>query len=124
MKVLLLARYGQQGASSRLRFLQYLPALAASGVECGVSSLFEDALLLKKYRLNGYVPRDLLIAYLRRLYALIGRHQFDLAWIEKEALPWFPVWFERLLLHSTPYVLDFDDAIFHNYELHRSAWVR
>jgi glycosyltransferase involved in cell wall biosynthesis len=89
-----------------------------------VSPLFDDALLLKKYRVGGYVPRDVLIAYLRRIHALIERHQFELLWIEKEALPWFPAWLERLLLHGKPYVLDFDDAIFHNYDLHRSAWVR
>src|SRR5450759_4517478 len=54
----------------------------------------------------------------------MGVHQFDLVWIEKEALPWFPAWFEKWLLRRVPYVLDFDDAIFHDYDLHRPAWVR
>lgn len=50
--------------------------------------------------------------------------KFDLVWIEKEALPWFPVWIENLLLQDAPYVLDFDDAIFHNYDRHPSSLVR
>lgn len=124
MKVLLLARYGSQGASSRMRFFQFLPMLATSGVECVVSPLFDDALLLRKYRHGGYSLMDLLSTYWLRVRALMGVDQFDLVWIEKEALPWLPAWFERWLLRLVPYVLDYDDAIFHNYDLHPSAWVR
>jgi glycosyltransferase involved in cell wall biosynthesis len=50
--------------------------------------------------------------------------RFDMAWIQKEALPWFPAWLERWMLHKRPYVLDYDDATFHNYDQHPSAWVR
>lgn len=124
MKILLLARYGVQGASSRLRLFIYLQVLAASGVECGVSSLIDDVLLLGKYKQGRFSFWDLLIAYWRRIKILTGRKQFDLVWIEKEALPWFPVSLERFLLRGTPYVLDFDDAVFHNYDLHYSSWVR
>jgi glycosyltransferase involved in cell wall biosynthesis len=46
-------------------------------------------------------------------------------WIEKELFPFLPVWAE-LFTHRTgvPYVVDYDDAIFHNYDLHRSGFVR
>jgi glycosyltransferase involved in cell wall biosynthesis len=124
MRVLVLARYGQQGASSRVRSFQYLSTLAASGIKCEVSPLVDDLILLKKYRLGGYLPLDVLFAYARRIVAMFERGRFDLVWIEKESLPWFPVWLERLFLHGRPYVLDLDDAIFHNYDLHRVAAVR
>lgn len=124
MKILFLTRYGQQGASSRMRLFQYLPCFESAGIKTVVSPLFNDAMLLRKYRHGGYGLLDLLSAYWRCIRALMQRHQFDLLWIEKEALPWFPAWFERWLLRRAPYVLDFDDAIFHNYDLHRSAWVR
>jgi len=52
------------------------------------------------------------------------RKQFDLLWIEKEALPWWPLWIEQAMLSSTPYVLDFDDAVFHHYDQHRFSLVR
>ena len=48
----------------------------------------------------------------------------DLRWIEKELWPWVPATLERALLGRVPYALDFDDAIFHNYDLHRLAPVR
>ena len=35
-----------------------------------------------------------------------------------------PAWIERWLLRGVPYVLDYDDAIFHNYDQHRIALVR
>lgn len=124
MKILLLTRFGQQGASSRMRSLQYLPWFESADIECVVSPLFDDAMLLRKYQHGSYSLLGLLSAYWRRIHAMMGRHQFDLVRIEKEALPWWPVWLEQLLLHGKPYVLDFDDAIFHNYDLHRSAWVR
>lgn len=124
MKILFLTRYGQLGASSRMRALQYLSWFEEEGVEYVVSPLFDDEMLLRKYRRGGYSLLELLSAYWRRINVLMRVHQFDLVWIEKEALPWFPAWFEKLPLHGKPYVLDFDDAIFHNYELHRSPWIR
>lgn len=107
-----------------MRLLQYLPWFESEAIEYMVSPLFDDAMLLQKYRHGGYSLLNLLAAYWRCIHVLIGVHEFDLVWIEKEALPWFPAWFETWLLRRTPYVLDFDDAIFHNYDLHRSAWVR
>lgn len=124
MKVLLLTRYGPQGASSRLRSFQFLPELRVTGVECLVSPLFDDELLKKKYERGSYSAGGVLTAYWRRILVLLKRDGFDLLWVEKEALPWLPTWLERLLLRGVPYVLDFDDAIFHNYDLHRFALVR
>ncbi len=124
MRLLVLTRFGEQGASSRLRFTQYFPSMRARNVECVVSPLFDDAMLRRKYLRGGYGAAALLSAYWRRVRALVGADRFALVWIEKEALPWFPAIFERWLLGRVPYVLDFDDAIFHNYDLHRAAWVR
>jgi glycosyltransferase involved in cell wall biosynthesis len=47
---------------------------------------------------------------------------FDLLWVEKELFPWIPAWFESLL--NIPYVVDYDDAVFHRYDLHSSKIVR
>jgi hypothetical protein len=81
-------------------------------------------MLLEKYKVGGYGMLAMLAAYMKRCRVLFGVAQFDLVWIEKEALPWWPVWFEKWLLRRTPYALDFDDAIFHNYDLHSSVVVR
>ena len=124
MKVLLLTRYGSQGASSRMRSYQYVEGLNSAGIFLFKSPLFHDSLLLEKYRHGAYKTTHLLYAFFRRIKVLLCSNQFDLIWIEKEALPWFPASFEKWLLRKTAYVLDFDDAIFHNYDLHRSAIVR
>ncbi len=120
MKVLVLTRYGRLGASSRLRFLQFLPALEQEGLHCTVQAFIDDEMLLTKYRSGAYRPGQLIRAYAARLLQLLRRQRFDLLWIEKEALPWMPAWLERVLLRHIPYVLDYDDAIFHNYD--RSAY--
>jgi glycosyltransferase involved in cell wall biosynthesis len=124
MKILVLTRYGAQGASSRVRFLQFLPALSAAGIDTLISPLIGNDLLMRKYQRGGYASRPLIVAYARRIRCLLMRHRFDLIWIEKEALPWLPAWVEKFLLRGVPYAVDFDDAIFHDYDLHPSYLVR
>lgn len=124
VRVLLLSKYGRLGASSRLRTLQYLPDFQRSGLLVAVHSLLSDEALAARYQHGRYSVLGLLRAYSERVRALLGRHKFNVVWIEKESLPWWPLWIERLLLRGVPYVLDYDDADFHNYDLHRWAWVR
>ena len=124
MKLLVLPRYGRLGASSRLRMMQYLPYLEAQGAEVTLAPLFSDTYVagLQHNRRNS---REVVWAYAQRIKALWGRNKFDLMWIEKEALPWLPAWVERLLLAAkVPYVLDYDDAVFHYYDQHRSGLVK
>lgn len=124
MKILVLTRYGRLGASSRLRFLQYLPVLNEEGIEFDVFPFFSDEMLQNKYAKGSYSLIGLIHAYAQRIRILMRRKNFDLVWIEKEALPWMPSWFEKTLLKGVSYVQDFDDAWFHNYDLHRSNLIR
>lgn len=124
IRVLALTRYGELGASSRLRFLQYLPHLASCGMTIEVSPLFADDALRARYESGAHQPFKLLQSFSRRVSALLDRHRFNLLWIEKECLPWAPLWLEQRLLRGLRYALDYDDAIFHNYDLHRVRWVR
>ncbi|MBK6570392.1 MAG: glycosyltransferase family 4 protein [Burkholderiales bacterium] len=124
VRILLLAKYGRMGASTRLRSLQYLPAFQRAGVEVVTQSLLSDAALLSRYQQGFYRVTTVLKAYSERTLALLGRRNFSLLWIEKESLPWWPLWIERLLLRGVPYVLDYDDADFHYYDEHRWEWVR
>lgn len=125
MKVLLLSKYPRKGASSRLRSLQYLPALAAEGIEVTVRSLFDEPYLETLYT-DGKRPRmRTLWLYLQRLCWLPAALRYDLVWIEKELFPYFPAVFERLLaLLGVKYVVDYDDAIFHNYDLAGNGLLR
>jgi glycosyltransferase involved in cell wall biosynthesis len=124
MKVLALTRYDRMGASSRVRFLQYLPLLRQAQTQITVQPLISDELLAARYLHQGYGIERLMVAYAKRCRAMMQRHSHDVLWIEKEALPWCPFWLERALLRKMPYVLDYDDAVFHAYDQHPNRWVR
>jgi hypothetical protein len=56
---------------------------------------------------------------------LVRGFRFDLLWIEKELLPLLPAWGEVLLAScGIPYIVDYDDATFHQYDLHPNTLVR
>jgi glycosyltransferase involved in cell wall biosynthesis len=124
MNVLMLSRYDRLGASSRMRTFQYLPWLEAADLQVTVAPLFSDE-YVRGLQKNSKSPAEAARAYVIRFRALLSSRDFDLLWIEKEALPWLPVWLEKLLLpNSTPYVLDYDDAVFHYYDQHRNSFVK
>ncbi|MBC7489144.1 MAG: glycosyltransferase family 4 protein [Glaciimonas sp.] len=124
MRVLALPRYSRLGASSRMRFYQYLPSLESAGIDVTVSPLFSDDYVLGLQQ-GSRRAADVARAYAKRVRTLLGSHSFDLVWIEKEVFPWLPAWAEKALLSSgMPYVLDYDDAVFHYYDRHRNPLVK
>jgi glycosyltransferase involved in cell wall biosynthesis len=103
---------------------QYGPSLEQSGVEITWSPLFSDEYVRKIYT-RASRTQEVLDAYRRRALALRGASRFDLLWIEKELFPGLPAWAERSLQRlRVPLIVDYDDAVFHNYDAHRLATVR
>jgi glycosyltransferase involved in cell wall biosynthesis len=124
MKLAAMPRYDRLGASSRLRMFQFGPALRAEGIETQVLPFLDDA-----YLTQLYAKQSTLLPSLRAYARLLGRTptlaRQDLLWIEKEALPWLPWGIEkRILPRDVPIVSDYDDAVFHRYDMHRAALVR
>ena len=124
MRVLALTRYGDLGASSRVRLGQFLPALGAAGIHVEVAPLLDDAYIRRLYGGARTSPVDLVRAYARRVLRLAAGPRPDVVWVEKEVLSYLPAWAERLLLARAPYVVDYDDATFHTYDRHRLSIVR
>ena len=90
-----------------------------------VSPLVDDEWIKHTYDTGRSSLLPLPFMYSKRIRALLGAKRFDAVWLEKEALPWLPSGFERVFgLARVPYVLDYDDAVFHTYDQHRSALVR
>src|SRR5437762_1712401 len=116
--VLVLTRYERLGASSRIRFLQFLPALEKEGFTFDVRPLLDNAYVASLYGGPRVGVGNIMRAYARRFSALRRRMRYDLVWLEKEALPWLPTWIEIARLEGMPYVVDYDDAWFHRYEDH------
>lgn len=123
MNILALPRYQRLGPSSRVRFYQYFPALREQGFVIEDAPFFSDEYVRRLYAKEPMQLREVVSAYLRRLATLLRARNFNLLWLEKEFLPWMPAPLEALLARR-PYVVDYDDAVFHRYDLHQSALVR
>lgn len=124
MKAAMLTRYGRTGASSRLRTMQYLEYFQTQGVEASIAPFFDQAYLDRLYS-GGSTLGSVVEAYRRRVTQLSDARCVDLVWIEKEALPWLPWMVESKMLPARiPRVVDYDDAVFHRYDMHRSVAVR
>ena len=122
--VLLLSRYNRMGPSSRVRHFNFLAELEDAGFQVTTAPFLPDAYLEGSFRGDRPSLAVLISAYLRRLGQLLRVQQYDLIWIEKEALPWFPAAIERLFLGSRPFVVDFDDPWYLRYSKHRLGLVR
>ena len=121
----MLTRYGHLGASSRLRAYQYLPYLRSHGFQITEMPLlgdyYQEDLNAGRSRRWGRIAW----AYLLRVLQLTQSLSCDVVWIEYELFPWFPAIAERALARiRTPFLVDYDDPIYHRYELHSSALVR
>lgn len=125
LRVLALTKYDLRAASTRQRFVQYFPYLAAHGVDVELSPLMPDSYLeaLSEGRRPG---RGILWSgYAGRLRALARRARYDLVWVQYELFPYAPGLVEGLAARGpTPLVVDYDDAIFHGYDEHRRGLVR
>lgn len=123
--VLCLTRYDAAGASSRYRFYQFFPFLRAAGIRIDEGPLLGREYLDALYQRGERPAKVMARSAWRRLRSLASARSYDLLWVEKEVLPWFPSALEQLAIPSrVPTVLDFDDAIFHQYDQHRSWLVR
>jgi glycosyltransferase involved in cell wall biosynthesis len=124
MKILLFTRYDRLGASSRLRALQYISYFQALGWQIDTVPFFSQAYLRNLYAAES-TWKQVLLAYMRRFKALTRAGRYDLVWVEKELLPFFPAAAEHLLKAlRIPYMVDYDDALFHKYDLHRLRPIR
>jgi glycosyltransferase involved in cell wall biosynthesis len=90
-----------------------------------VSPLLEDAYLQRLYAQQDRPAFSIVRSYVRRFARLTSTSGYDLLWIEKELFPFMPAWIDNLLpVGGIPSVIDYDDAIFHGYDLHPRSPVR
>jgi len=125
LRVLILSRYHRAGASSRIRIYQYLKFLEERGFRITVSPFFWESYQQDLYDGRRPALTSLFRAYWRRLEILRSAKEYDLVWIEYEVLPWLPAFCERWLdAQGVPFLVDYDDAIFHRYDQSSHFWIR
>lgn len=125
MKVAAFTKYDREAASTRQLVLQYLPHLAAAGIQVEVHPLLDDTYVRSLASGTAASKSAIAAAYSRRFRQLLGTQQADLIWVYAELFPWLPASFERLAFRSgKPVVYDYDDAFFHPYDEHANPLVR
>lgn len=101
-----------------------MPQLSATGLDIVHAPFFTDAYLTRLYS-NRNTRLEAIQAYGRRLRQLRNARNSDLIWIEKEVFPWLPWLAEKFFLPGdVRFIVDYDDAVFHRYDLHRLHLVR
>lgn len=119
LRVLALASYPEEAASSRYRIVQYIEPLAARGIDVTFSPFLDArlfAVLYKPGRLIGRLPA-LALRTLARIGAVIGAWRADVVFVQREAMLFGPPLIEWIAtrLFRRPLLLDLDDATWVSY---------
>ena len=124
-RILFFTKYTSKGPSSRYRTYQYLDYFRED-YECLVFPFFDDKYIEKLYSGRSVSFFRIIYYYLRRIWKLLTNvKKSDILFIEYELIPYFFAWAETCLkLCGVKYVVDYDDAIFHNYDMSKNLFIR
>lgn len=123
-KVLYFTKYSRNAGSSRLRSFQYFPFLETAGIKVEVSPLFSEQYLEQLYAKKS-TKQEAFRGYFKRFLKIFSVGNYNAVVIEKELFPFLPAFFEQLFnLFGIKYIVDYDDAVFHNYDLSSNAVVK
>jgi len=115
LRVLFIVPHPIEGPSSRFRVYQFLPTLAAHGIDAEVRPFLTSAEAPIIYGAGGTAAKVALTlkATLRRLGDVLRATCYDAVFVLREAFPFGPAFFETLLkAASGRLIFDFDDAIY------------
>jgi glycosyltransferase involved in cell wall biosynthesis len=126
-KILSLTKYGYAGPSSRYRFYNYQECFESKGYEVKISPFFNDNYFKEKSSIAKI--QYVLLAYLYRIGLLLSLvlmpKRFDIILVEYELIPYFPSLFEYCLhKRGYKYIVDYDDPLFHRYDMHSNNFIR
>ena len=62
--------------------------------------------------------------YFRRARSILSVRPGDVVLVQGELFPWLPAFVDLFFLRKARVILDYDDAIFHRYDLHRLRLIR
>ena len=115
--IVVFTKYQNLSASVRHRFYAFNEILTKNNFEITYFPLFNDDFFKKKIFRNKINYFQLLLTYIKRFIQIFFYKKPFLAIIHFELFPYLPVIGEKILLfRNVPIIIDFDDAIFHQYE--------
>ena len=113
------------GPSSRYRSYAYHSYLTQNGFAVSVYPLFPSYYLPHFYATGRKPKLTVVFAYLRRFLQFLFLKKYDLIYIEYELFPYLPFQLERWLLRNQNHIIiDYDDAIFHNYDNSKNEMIQ
>ena len=108
-------RYGEKGASSRVRFFRYRPFFERAGITPLYHSFFDDTYLQQLYSGRGRSVTALPRGFFRRMRELRQTPPDTPLLIEYELFPLLWGWSELLFLKNRKFFLNFDDPVWEKY---------
>ncbi len=125
MKILILTKYDKLGASGRVRFFQYFEQIENKNISFTTCPFFDDYSLSFFYKTGKRRVLNVFFSYFRRFWYILISFKYDLIFIEKEVFPYLPSFFENILFYiNKNYIVDFDDAIYLNYDNSNNLFVK
>lgn len=122
-KIYCFTKYSEKGPSSRYRTFQYLP-FWQKYYEIEVNCLLDDWYFDKDLN-KGLKFLKILKSFIRRFLLLRKVTSKDLVWLEYELFPYLGTFGEKQFLkRKIPFVVDYDDAVFHAYDRNSNGIVR
>ncbi|MCO5143364.1 MAG: glycosyltransferase family 4 protein [Oligoflexia bacterium] len=121
-KALVLPKYSRRAASTRYRIEQFLPSLDKT-ISVDIVPLLDDDYLLHNKN-KFFESLSVFDSYINRLKFLQRANEYDFIWVNYEMFPYIPSFFESKFYFKNKVWLDFDDAIFHQYNDHKNFLIR
>jgi glycosyltransferase involved in cell wall biosynthesis len=115
MRVIFIVQHPIEGPTSRYRVYQFLPYLRQNGVEATVLPFMTSKQLSIIYGQGQWIQKFAITigGFIKRFSHVLCSRRYDIVYIEREAFPFGPPFFEHLLKHfGKRMIYDFDDAIY------------
>lgn len=119
-RLLILAAYPPESASTRYRILQFLPLFDAYCIKSDAHYFLSDKQYKDFYNSSAYLQKCwiICIAFARLVLILLKVYNYDVVFISRESINFGPPVFEFMLarLYKIPIVYDIDDALWVKYK--------
>lgn len=124
-RVIAFTKYGMQSASVRHRYLAYSSYLAIHSLDLTIFPLFSSKYFKKKILKGQSAWGEVFFCYFKRVTQVLFLTKPACVIVHTEMTPYLPGVLEFILrLRRIPYIVDIDDALFHQYDKHPNVIVR
>jgi glycosyltransferase involved in cell wall biosynthesis len=122
MRIVFFPKYTKIGPSSRYRIYQYVPYLEYHNIK--IQPFFnEDYVPAQSLRTTKGIFY-VLKRYVIRLYHMLRLKRDDLVFLQYEFTPYLIFNTVFFKIKKVSYVVDYDDAVFHDYDQHKNPLIR